>query len=257
MLFCQFLVGAMIAVATTESATRDAGHPLSTGKQAALENRHAAMLAAAEASVRRNPADVQAYSLRGDAHFFHGDYTKAVADFDRMVQIDPELEKSHWRRGIAQFMAGKYDAAVRQFELYRTFDDRDPETHYWLFLSRAKAEGLEKAREELKRRQKLTPEKGPAVMRFLAGLITTEQMLAGIRSEKIDEERKQRQLFYAHLYAGFGAMLEEQGDEAGRHFHAAVKNPWAESAGYGPNFMWHVARLQYDAAAEPAEALDR
>jgi len=41
-------------------------------------------------SCQINPQDGTAYLNRGNAHAKQGDYEKAIADYDRAIQIDPQ-----------------------------------------------------------------------------------------------------------------------------------------------------------------------
>lgn len=38
--------------------------------------------------IRQNPKSLKAYSQRGDAHFFLGQMKEAVADYDKMIELD-------------------------------------------------------------------------------------------------------------------------------------------------------------------------
>src|SRR5690242_7719521 len=69
------------------------------------------------------PEEVDLYSKRADARFFQGRFAEAVADYDKMVELDPKLETAHWRRGIAYFYAKDYKKAAHQFEIYHSFDN--------------------------------------------------------------------------------------------------------------------------------------
>lgn len=226
-------------------------HPLPPDQRAAMHEQFEQAAAEASRDIEQNPDDVNAYSRRGDAEFFLGKFSEAAADYGRMVDLDPQQDASHWRRGIALYFAGKHEAAQRQFERYRAYDDRDPETHYWLFLSQAKAEGLDKARAALRRNQKLDGTGGPAGFRMLLGEITPAEFLDEIRTADLTDTQRQRQQFYANLYIGLTHLLHDKPDLARQPLRDAVTNPWARNAGYGPRYMWHVARLQYDALDMP------
>ena len=46
-------------------------------------------------------------------------------------------------------------------------------------------------------------------------------------------------------------FVAEAQEEASKHLHKAVANPWAPTAGYGPEYMWHVGRVHYDLLVPP------
>ncbi len=191
-----------------------------------------------------NPQDINLYSQRGDARFFQGKFDEAVADYEKMVKLDPKLETGHWRRGIAYFYAEDYKKAAHQFEVYHQFDNVDRENGIWRYLSQVKSLGREKAREGLLKYVKDDREPFPAVYKLFAGEITPEEILDGIASAEITKEDRAKRLFYAELYIGLNFFVEDDQESAQKHLAEAVKNEWGRKMGYGPNYMWHVGRLQ-------------
>jgi len=183
------------------------------------------------------------YSRRGDAYFFSGKFSEAVADYDRMVELDPAVDASHWRRGIALFYAGRYAAAAEQFERYHSFDDVDRENGIWRYLSQVKAYGRDKAREGLLKYAKDDREPFPAVYELFAGRTTPEAILQAIADARISPTDRQSREFYARLYLGLNEAIENRPKAAREHLELAARNPWWRTAGYGPHYMGQVARL--------------
>jgi lipoprotein NlpI len=237
--------GAIPAFAGSPSK-RDPAHPLSEKQRAEITKRFAAVVAEQTKAIAAKPTRVDAYSRRGDAYLFLGRFKKAVADYDKMVQLDPKRDASHWRRGIAYFYAGDYKKAARQFEVYNTVDMVDRENGIWRFFSQAKAYGVEKARKNLLKYKKTDREPFGDVYRLFAKKIAPEQIIKNIESAKIGKDDRNKRLFYAHLYIGLNEALAGNKKTARRHLHKAVANPWGQSAGFGPNYMWHVGRLHYE-----------
>src|SRR5438046_2284978 len=64
------------------------------------------------AQIEKSPKNVDLYSRRGDAFFFRGKFAEAVADYEKMVELQPDLDTSHWRKGIAYFYAKRYKDAA-------------------------------------------------------------------------------------------------------------------------------------------------
>ena len=197
--------------------------------------------------IDQNTNEIDLYSKRGDARFFQGKFVEAVADYDQMVSLDPKLGPAHWRRGIALFYAGEYDKAAHQFEIYHTFDNIDRENGIWRYLSQVKSIGREKAREGLLKYAKDDREPFPSVYKLFAGEISPEQILREITQADITKEDRAKRFFYAELYIGLNHFVDNEIDAAQKHLAEAVKNEWARKAGYGPNYMWHVGRLQEQA----------
>ena len=190
-----------------------------------------------------NSKSVDLFSKRGDAHFFLGQFEKSLADYQQMVKLDESLAAGHWRRGIADFYAGKFKDAAGQFELYHSFDDVDRENGIWRYLSQVKAHGRDKAREGLLKYKKDDREPFPDVYQLFAGKLTADEILKKIHDAKLDDEERQKRLFYAELYVGLNYDVEEEPEQALKHLRAATAIQWPRTAGYGPQYMWHVGRL--------------
>ena len=203
-------------------------------------------LRAHEEAARADAKTVDGHSRRGDARFFLGDFEGAVADYERMVELEPRLEAGHWRRGIAYFYAGRYEKAARQFEIYHSFDDVDRENGIWRYFSQAKAYGFERAREGLLKYKKDDREPFPSVYELFAGRTTPEAILAPIKEAPIDDDEREKRHFYAHLYIGLNHAVEGRAREAAKFLRLSTANRWGPLAGFGPSYMWHVGRLHLE-----------
>jgi lipoprotein NlpI len=188
---------------------------------------------------------VDLYSRRGDAYFFRGKFAEAVADYEKMVEVQQSLDKSHWRKGIAYFYARRFKDAAHQFEIYHSFDNVDRENGIWRYLSQVKALGRDKAREGLLKYEKDDREPFPDVYKLFSGDLAGEQVLKRINDAAISPEAKEQRLFYAELYVGLNDYVDGRIESAEKHLEQAAKNSWGEKAGYGPNYMWHVARVHH------------
>ena len=220
--------------------------PTSEAYRTELHKQFDAQIAELTKAIEKSPDKVDLYSRRGDARFFRGQFKEAVADFDRMVELQPDLESQHWRRGIAYFYAGEYEKAAKQFEIYHTFDDVDRENGIWRYLSQVRAVGRKNAREGLLKYKKDDREPFPDVYKLFAGELTGTAVLEKIRKADLSDTERQKRLFYAELYVGLNAAVEDQPDEAEKHLLEAVRNDWGRNAGGGPGWMWHVGRVHLD-----------
>lgn len=219
-----------------------------TGRWTAKEQ--AELLATQSESVKKltiqieaTPRSVELFSKRGDAYFFLGQFEKSLADYEQMVKLDETLAAGHWRRGIADFYAGKFKEAAAQFELYHSFDDVDRENGIWRYLSQVKAHGRDKAREGLLKYKKDDREPFPDVYQLFAGSLQADEIVKKIHDAKLDDEERQKRLFYAELYIGLNYDVEDEPEQALKHLQAATSIQWPRTAGYGPHYMWHVGRL--------------
>ena len=195
------------------------------------------------ARLQENPNSVSLYSSRGDAWFFLGEFEKAVADYDKMVELSPKVDQSHWRRGIAYFYNRQYDKATAQFERYHSFDDVDRENGIWRYLSQFRFQGSDEARKELLKYDKDDREPFGDVYILFAGETSGQQILKKINAADITEAEKEKRMFYANLYIGLNDAVHDRKESALKHLRQATENTWAPKAGYGPHFMWHVGRL--------------
>lgn len=239
------LQGLCCTVAAADEAVVQVEHPLTQQHRDQLRLQWETVLKqnpVPEANAA-NASDV--HSRRGDALFFLGQFPEAVREYSVMVQIDPALDASHWRLGIALFFADQPRKAVAQFEKYHSFDNVDRENGIWRYLSQYKASGAEVAGKELLKYDKDDREPFPAVYRLFDGSLKPEAALALISNDLPPGQRSQR-LFYTDLYIGMHAVVQGDLQLAERHLHSATANEWPRTTGFGPNYMWHVGRLQWE-----------
>ncbi len=188
---------------------------------------------------------VAAHSRRADALFFLGEYKRAVTEYRAMVRQEPELDASHWRLGIALFYADQPQQAAAQFDKYHSFDNVDRENGIWRFLCHYQAFGAERAAKELLKYDKDDRQPFPVVYQLFDGTITPEQALEQIPTTLPAKERD-KQLFYTELYIGLLKTVQGKTDAARKSLRNAVSRQWPRTAGFGPHYMWHVARLQFE-----------
>lgn len=96
-----------------------------------------------------DPLNAEAYDARGSEQFKRGKVAESVADFDRFLKLRPREANGHWRRGISLYYAGKFEAGRDQFRGYEAVDTNDVENAVWHFLCNARLVGVEKARKEV------------------------------------------------------------------------------------------------------------
>ena len=56
------------------------------------------------------------YNNRGAAYLCMGDYQSALADFERLISLQPEYAPAYSNRGLVAHLAGDYDSALADFE---------------------------------------------------------------------------------------------------------------------------------------------
>lgn len=191
-------------------------------------------------------------SRRGDARLFSGDAAGAVADFRRMIALDPVQDAPHWRLGIAYLFAGRAEESSRQFARYHSHDSADRENGLWKFLADAQAGGIESARRSMLGYQRFDREPFPALYELFAGRITLDDFFLGLGQRRLATDPKV--MFFAHYYAGLHEQLAGHRAVARVYLREAVANPWARTVDNGPTYMWYVARLHHEALARDDES---
>lgn len=197
--------------------------------------------------IERMPKEWGLRQARGTAFFFRGRFHEAVGDFDKMVELDPECEKSHWQRGIALYYDGQFERSAQQFELYHQYDNVDRENGIWRFLAQTMVRGREEARKGLLEYAQDDRPPLTDIYAMFAGGMTADELQRKIANEKgITEGERNKRRFYADLYIGLDLASQKDSSGAFHHLQKAISNPWGRSAGGGPGYMWHVARVHWE-----------
>ena len=66
-----------------------------------------------------------AYNNRGLAYLRKDNYTKALADFDAAIKLDPENAYAHYNHGLANYHLERYDPAIADFDWLLRRDPND------------------------------------------------------------------------------------------------------------------------------------
>jgi lipoprotein NlpI len=215
--------------------------------RAALVEKLGEDLTKADATVVQSPNSISALSHRGDVLLFLGRFPESVADFEKMIALDPAEDAPHWRLGIAYYFAGQFAKSALQFEKYHAYDGYDRENGIWKFLAQAKAEGIEKAREGMLHYTQFDREPFPELYEMFAGKRTADDVLAEVERKGLGEDHVA--LFFANYYGGLNEALLGHREKAIAMLRKAVEDPEARRAGY----MWQAARLHWEQlVSEPA-----
>lgn len=197
-----------------------------------------------------DPEAIDRYSQRADLQIFLGKFSQAESDYKKMVKLKPDLDASHWRLGIAMYFAGHPEEAAAQFDRYHSFDNVDRENGIWRYLSHRMAFGKEKAKEQLLKYEKDDRPPFREVYGLFEGKLSPGDVLKSIDPGLSDSQRTSR-LFYAQLYIGMNSAAEGEKAQALDSLREATLNPWPKQAGFGPNYMWQIGRLQYLKLQQP------
>ena len=172
--------------------------------------------------------------LRGEEHFRAARVAEALADFDRELELQPDLAPQHWQRGSACYFAGEYERGVRQFERHRIVNPQDVESSAWHFLCAARAPNgsVVSARAKLLpvTRDPRIPMK--QIQAMFAGVTLPEEVL------RAGETGGSAGKFYADLYVGLYYEALGRSADSLRYLKQAAESPVARD-----NYMGDVARV--------------
>ncbi len=181
-----------------------------------------------------DPKRAEAYDARGSEQFKLGRIDESIADFDRFIERRPDQQPWHWKRGISYYYAGRYDEGRRQFEGYQTVDDNDVENAVWRFLCMAQEKGVAAARADMLKIKRDPRVPMMEVYALYSGRGQPDEVLRAAAAGSPDPEALNARLFYAHLYLGL--YYDALGDKprAKEHLAAATKHKIS-------HYMWNVA----------------
>ena len=221
-------------------------HPLPEKTRSEIRHRLENRVAEINEQLKTSSNSITLISARGTAYFHLAQFDLAIADFDRMIELNPKLDSSHWRRGIALYYVKRFQESAEQFERYHSFDNVDRENGIWRYLAQVKASGLQMAEKELLKYTKDDRKPFGDVYAMFAGKLSDQQVLLRINESPDSAPEKLKQRFYAHLYIGLYSHAKGDTETAEKQLREAVANQWGQQASGGPGYMWHAARVHYN-----------
>jgi lipoprotein NlpI len=198
------------------------------------------------------PTTVAQYSRRGDLYVFLSKFDEAVADYEKMNELDPTQDEKNWRLGIAYYLSGDFQKAVQQFEKYHKTDGTDRETGLWHFMANAGIDGVVPAQGRMLKYEKKDRDPFPQLYELYGGATNAEEFFRTLYDAGLSN--KPEVMFFAHLYAGIFEELSEHAEPAAKYLRMAYESSWGRKATGGPGYMWQIARLLV--TTPPDEAAD-
>jgi serine/threonine-protein kinase len=92
-----------------------AAHLWNAWRLALVERQHAAALLELDEAERLDPLDLQLKTQLGYVHYFRRDLDRAVAQFERVVALEPSFAFAHYALGDICTQRGEYDRAFAEF----------------------------------------------------------------------------------------------------------------------------------------------
>jgi len=187
-------------------------------------------------AIELDPKRDSAYQRRGVARFMAGKINESIADFDKYLESHPDEKPQHWQRGIALYYAGRFEDGAKQFELHRTVNPEDVENAAWHFICVARWKNVEAARAGLIPIKEDSRVPMMKVHEMLAGKASVEEVIAEAKKGEPGPAQLNRQLFYAHLYAGLYCEGIGKKEEAKKQMEEAAKHEVGD-------YMYGVAKV--------------
>lgn len=173
--------------------------------------------------LKLEPKNASLYRLRGEVHFFSGDFKESVADFDTYLEAEPDKRPHLWQLGMSLYYVEDYARGKALFEEHQKVNAGDVENAVWHYLCVARLEGVEAAKKGI------YPYAGDrrgwarAVHDLYAGTGTPETVLKATESAENPAEKNAR-LSYSHLYLGLHDEVQGKKKEALEHYKLAFES---------------------------------
>lgn len=164
-----------------------------------------------DVAIGKQPNNVSLLQLRAETLFRIGEFEKSMKDFDKVVELKPQLKAENWQRGIALYYVGRFKDGADQFEEHHRVNPDDVENTFWFFLCLAKAESIEAAR------KKIIPSRGDArpplmeIYKLVRGEVTPADVEKSIGQFTAGTRGREQAEFYGYLYLGL--WFDLQGDK--------------------------------------------
>src|SRR5690606_6553972 len=102
------------------------------------------------------PGGVRLY--RGAAHWYKGDLDGAIVDYEKALQLNPDLAAAYHERGRALMKRGDIEAALADFNEFARRRPDDPMAYLSLAVARTGMDDEEGALADLNRAVELAPD---------------------------------------------------------------------------------------------------
>jgi lipoprotein NlpI len=164
-----------------------------------------------DVAIGKQPNNVSLLQLRAETLFRIGEFEKSMKDFDKVVELKPQLKAENWQRGIALYYVGRFKDGADQFEEHHRVNPDDVENTFWFFLCLAKAESIEAAR------KKIIPSRGDArpplmeIYKLVRGEVMPADVEKSISQFTAGTSGREQAEFYGYLYLGL--WFDLQGDK--------------------------------------------
>ena len=245
------IVALLLALPLHAKIIARAKPPIAPEKAKQLQEKFQANIQHYTGILKKFPDSISVYSRRGDNHLFAGNFKEAIADYEKMIEIDRGQDAPHWRLGIAYYYENRFQKGMEQFAKYHAYDAVDRENGVWKFFCQANHHNIAKAQKEMLPYTRFDRHPFPAVYDLLAGKegTTPESILQAAKDSKEPKSTKDLRVFFADFYIGMWYETQGNKEQALHHLWKATQNPTVQATG---TYMWQVARIHYGQLAKGA-----
>lgn len=187
------------------------------------DRKHALAIADFSKVIELDPSSLEAWQRRGEEHFKLAKFKESVADFEQVVTSRPERRPYHWQLGISYYYTEQYAEGRDLFASHQTVNSSDVENAVWHFLCTVKADGLEVARKGLLPIPQDSRVPMMEVYGLFGGKTTEEAVIKRAHEGSVLGGQRARQIFYAHLYLGLYHEALDNADQAFSYIKKAAQ----------------------------------
>lgn len=187
------------------------------------ERRHQKAVNDFSKAIQLDPNSIEAWQRRGEEQFKLAQFKESVADFERVIQLRPQRAPYHWQLGISYYYTGQHLKGMSLFKKHQTVNHNDVENAVWHYLCTAKVHGLDEAKKRLLIISKDTRTPMMEIYALFGGQGTEEQVLKQAHQGRTIGGARARQIFYAHLYLGLYHEAQGNSDKAYNYIKKAAQ----------------------------------
>lgn len=167
-----------------------------------------------DTAIKNRPDSPQLLSIRGSLRFRSGKIAESIVDFDKCIELSPEIKPFLWQRGIALYYAERFQDGLEQFAVHREVNPNDVENAFWHFLCNVRLNGLEVAQKGVL----LAGHDGRVplmqVQQLIQGKLTPDGVIAACEKGGAGANGQKLSRFYGYLYIGLYYDALKETDKA-------------------------------------------
>ncbi len=164
-------------------------------------------------AVQLKPDLASVYNFLGIHHTLAQDFGKAYEMFDAVLELDEDHQYAYLNRGIALYYGGRPELSSQDLEAFLARSPTDAYRVMWVYLAQAKVDS-NAAYEQLKANsQALNPDEwSTQLVQLYLGQLTETQFLAQITEGVVGQQQYAERLCEAYFY--LAKLYQARGKEA-------------------------------------------